>query len=400
MTRTVPQQTRYRTGALLALACASFVYVTSETLPIGLLPQIAGGLSVTEGRAGLLLTVYAFIAGATAIPFTAWTTHIPRQRLVLAVLAVFAVSQFAAALAPNYWWLVAARMVCALGHGLFWSIVAPIAARLAPAGHQGRATAIVFVGTSLALVGGLPLTTLLGELTSWRWAFAVTGVAGALTLLALRRLLPPLSGDADGRPSPALARRLVTRPLIAVYTLTAVVVIGQFAAYSYLAPLALEHGGFHGASYSALLLGYGGAGLAVVVMLGRIVDHRPLATFVGPMITIVAAVGVLGAIDRNGLVTAVTVIAWGGAFAAVPLMLQAAVLRVASDPDVASAVYVVAFQIGIGGGAALGGVLVDGGHLDAVTAIAAVCAGAGLVIGLGVRALFPPGRVASALPRQ
>src|SRR6478672_4720419 len=169
MTRTVPQQTRYRTGALLALACASFAYVTSETLPIGLLPQIADGLAVTEGRAGLLLTVYAFIAGATAIPFTAWTTHLPRQRLVLAVLAVFAVSQFAAALAPNYWWLVAARMVCALGHGLFWSIVAPVAARLAPAGHQGRATAIVFVGTSLALVGGLPLTTLLGELTSWRW---------------------------------------------------------------------------------------------------------------------------------------------------------------------------------------------------------------------------------------
>jgi predicted MFS family arabinose efflux permease len=398
MTCTAPPQTRYRTGPLVALACASFVYVTSETLPIGLLPQISGGLSVTEGRAGLLLTVYAFIAGATAIPFTAWTTHVPRQRLVLAVMAVFAISQFAAALAPNYWWLVGARIVCALGHGLFWSIVAPIAARLAPPGHQGRATAIVFVGTSLALVGGLPLTTLLGELTGWRWAFAVTGAAGAFTWLALRRLVPPLAGDEDAQPSSALARRLVSRPLVAVYTLTAVVVIGQFAAYSYLAPLAREHGGFHGPAYSALLLGYGGAGLLTVVTLGRIVDHRPRATFVGPMVTIVAAVGVLGAVDRNGLVTVLAVIAWGGAFAAVPLMLQAAVLRVGKDPDVASAVYVVAFQIGIGGGAALGGALVDGGHLDVVTAIATACAAVGLGIGLGVRALFPRGEV--ALPRQ
>ena len=379
----------YHTGALLALAGATFGYVTSETLPVGLLPQISSDLSVSAGQVGLLLTAYAFVAAVTAIPLTAWTTGMHRDRLILAVLLIFVLSQFGAAAAPNYACLMGARVVCALGHGLFWSIVAPIATRLAPPGHAGRATAAVFIGNSLALVAGLPLGTLLGQLGGWRVAFLLTGGFATVTLLTLRRVLPALPGAESAGFSPELLRRLARPHLLAVYAITIALVIGQFAAYSYLAPIVQAHGGITGSGYSALLLVYGALGLVAVVVLGRLVDSHPRRSFAVPMATIAIATAVLSLVGHSTVLTTITVLAWGGAFTAIPVMLQAAVLRWSQDPDVASAVYVVAFQIGIGGGAALGGVLVDGGHLDASIAITTVGATLGLVIGVCVRGLFP-----------
>ncbi len=381
---------RTHTAALAALSAAAFVYVTSETLPVGLLPQIGTDLSVSPGRTGLLLTFYAVVAGATAIPFTAWTTHLPRHRLLVLVLGVFVLSQVAAALAPGYWWLVAARLICALGHGLFWSILAPVAARLVPAGQAGRATAIVFVGNSLALVIGLPLGTLVGQLTSWRVAYAVVGAAGAVTLIALWRLLPALPGADDAGFSLGLLRMVLQRRLVTLYAVTLIAVVGQFAAYSYIAPLAREHGGFVRIGYGVLLLGYGAAGLGGILVSARVIDRRPRLAFTLPTATIAVALTVLGLIGHHAAPTAVAIIAWGGAFTTLPVVLQGAVLRVApAVSDVASAVYVVAFQIGIGGGAFLGGVLVDGGHLDSTTWVAAGGALVALLIGLGGRGLFP-----------
>lgn len=376
-------------GASLAmLACAAFVYVTSETLPIGLLPQISSGLSVSDGQVGLLLTGYAIVAGATAIPFTAWTTHARRDRLVYAVMGLFVLSQVGSALAPAYGWLIAARVVCALGHGVFWAVIAPIAARLVPSGNTGRATATVFVGNSLAIVAGVPLGTLLGQAVGWRVAFGVLSVLGAAVLVGLRRVLPELPGAESAGFSTALFRRLATPRLLALYAVTGLLVIGHFAAYTYLAPLAEAHGGITGAGYGALLLGYGAAGLAATVGLGRLVDRRPRLSFAVPMATLAVATAVLGHSGTVAL-TIVVVLAWGGAFVCLPVMLQSAVLRVAADPDVASAVYVVAFQIGIGGGAALGGALVDAGSTDLTTVVASLATLVALVIGLARRGLFP-----------
>lgn len=389
--------TRMPAPALLALACATFVYVTSETLPIGLLPQISAGLSVSAGRVGLLMTGYAIVAGATAIPLTAWTTQARRDRLVVLVLVLFVVSQLGSALAPSYGWLVAARVVCALGHGVFWAVVAPVAARTVASGNAGRATAIVFVGNSLALVAGVPLATLLGQAAGWRVAFAVIGLAGALTLAALRWVLPPLSGAQTSGFSTALFRRLATGRLLAVYAVTALLVVGHFAAYTFVAPLSAAHGGITGSGYGALLVGYGGAGLAATVLFGRLVDRRPRLSFAVPAATVAVAVAVLGR-SPSAAVTAVAVLGWGAAFVCLPVVLQSAVLRVAGDPEVASAVYVVAFQIGIGGGAALGGLLVDAGHLDLTTVVASLGALAAFGTGLACRGLFP--RSAALAPSE
>ena len=392
--------------ALAVLAVSAFVYVTAETLPVGLLPQISSGLSVSEAQVGLLLTTYAAVAAITTIPLTALTMRIPRRPLMAALVAVFAVSQLAAALAPTFEILTISRLVCALAHGVFWSTIAPVAARLVPPGQAGRATSLVFLGNSLALVAGVPLGTALGQWAGWRVAFLALAASGVVSTVALARMLPDLPvtsvGDRANGPIPRMLAALGvirSRSVTVIAAITTVLVIGQFAAYTYIAPLVRESGDLQGIALSALLLGYGGAGLLGTVVAGRFVDRRPGPTL-ATCVAVVAVALVTLAVGHGTVLTIVAVLAWGAAFTAVPVSLQSAVLRVAPDAqDAASAVYVVAFQIGIGGGALLGERIVVAGGLTDLPGLGAGLALAAVVITLSARRVFP-GRAATTRPAE
>ncbi|EXG81931.1 MFS transporter [Cryptosporangium arvum] len=379
-------------AALAALGASTFVYVTAETIPIGLLPEMARDLNVAEASIGLLVTSYAVVAGLTSIPLTAVTMRLPRRALIAGTVAAFVLSQLAAALAPTFLLVVVARLLCALAHGVFWATIAPIAARLVPPGQGGRAIALVFLGNSLAIVLGVPLGTALGQWLGWRVVLAVLAVIGAGCVAALSISLPALAGDV---PTP-LGRRLRdsvlvlrNRSLFAICATTAVLMIGLFAAYTYLAPLVRRDAGLEGTALSALLLGFGAAGLFGNWIIGRWVDRSP-----GPLLTTLIAVMVLALVTLAPVLgvapTVVAVLAWGAAMTATPIILQAAVLRVAPEAgDAASAVYVVAFQIGIGGGSLLGERFVSAGRLGWLPLFAALLAVGAWVIVRTSRTAFP-----------
>ncbi len=377
------------------LGTACFVFVTAETIPIGLLPQIADGLAVGEADVGLLLTSYAVVAGLTTIPLTALTMRIPRHLLIAATVAIFAISQLIAAFAATLLILTLSRLICAVVHGVFWSTIAPVAARLVPPDRAGRATALVFFGNSLAIVLGVPLGTALGQWLGWRVALGVLAVAGAACVVALLLVLPELPALAQDLAVGAGARLkasvLIVRngPVAVVCLITVVLVVGHFAAYTYIAPLVRRDGGLEGFGLSALLLAYGVTGLIGNAVVGRFVDRRPgrlLVILIGLMaVALVVLVPVLGAVP-----TVLAALVWGGTFTAIPAVLQAAILRVAPHArDAASAVYVVAFQIGIGGGALLGERLVSAAHLawlPVLGAVFTVAAGVGVLV---ARRTFP-----------
>jgi predicted MFS family arabinose efflux permease len=407
----------------VTLAGAAFVYVTAETLPVGLLPQLSTGLHVRPGTVGLLVTVYAAVAGLTAIPLTAAVGNRSRRTVVVACVALLALSQFVVAAAPDYAVVLAARVLCALAHGVFWSMLAPVAARLAPSGQAGRATALVFVGNSLALVGGIPLGTALGHAVGWRAAMAAVGLAAALTTVALGRVLPELPATApgpDGRaaagdlaapePGPGSARArlagipaaLRSGPLLAICAVTVIVVTGHFAAYTYITALVRRDAGLSGLGLSAVLFGYGAAGIGGIVLAGRMTDRRPRLANAACVGGVVAGLAVLATVahgSTTGTVAAVAV--WGAGFTALPVCLQAAVLRVAPrSTDTASALYVVAFQIGIGGGALAGSLLVNAGLLAVLPAVGLALALAGLLVLLTARRAFPPASPAGKTVRR
>jgi predicted MFS family arabinose efflux permease len=381
--------------ALAVLGASAFVYVTAETLPVGLLPQIASGLSVSEADVSLLLTSYAVVAGVTTIPLTALTMRIPRHLLIAVMVAIFAVSQFAAALAPTFLILMVSRLLCALAHGIFWSAIGPVTARLAPRGRAGKATALVFLGNSLAIVLGVPLGTALGQWLGWRVAIMILAALGVLCVVAVLLVLPrmpALPRDLAVRTGAQLRASVViirNRPVVLLCLVTAVVVIGQFSAYTYIAPLVRRDGGLEGTGLSLLLLGYGAVGLIGNFVVGRLIDRRPGPVVTTLLIVIVVAVAALAPV--LGVVpTVIATLIWGGAFTALPVCLASGVLRVApAARDAASAVYVVAFQIGIAGGAFVGERLVSAGRLGWLPILGASLALIACLMVICFRQVFP-----------
>lgn len=387
---------------LLALASASFVYVTAETLPVGLLPQLASGLHVHEWAVGLLVTVYAGVAGLAALPVTALLEHRPRRQVVTGALATLTLSQFAMAVAPNYGVVLGARLVCALAHGVFWSLLAPVAASMTSRAKAGRATAIVFAGNSLALVLGTPLATAIGQAAGWRVAMAVVGGAGAMSAVALRATLPVLRSETGAglkAQFTSIPAALRSRSLLILCAVTVFLVIGHFTVYTYIAPLVRRDAGLAGLALSAVLLGYGLAGIGGIALTGWVTDRRPRLAAGAAALGLTAALAGLAVIGRGSAVlTVAAAILWGGAFTALPVCCQAGVLRISPrTAGTASALLVVAFQIGIGGGSLLGAVLVGSGLLRELPAVGAALAAAGTLLLLADRRAFPARGVADEL---
>ncbi|GIE34247.1 MFS transporter [Actinoplanes italicus] len=381
--------------ALVVLGTSTFCYVAAETLPVGLLPEIAADLDVTEAQVGLLLTSYAVIAAVSTIPLTALTMRVPRHTLIAVTVAVFAVSQAAAAVAPTFLILMLSRLICALAHGVFWSVIAPIILRLAPPGQGGRATAMVFVGNSLAIVLGVPAGTALGQWLGWRVAVGIFAVAGAICvalLLAVLPKLPALPRDREARTGQQMRNAigiLRNGRVARLCVVTTVLVVGHFAAYTYIAPLVRRDAGLDGAALSALLLGYGAVGLLANFVVRRFVDRRPGPLVIGLSATVALSVVMLAPV-LGPVPTIVFTLLWGGAFTAIPVFLSTAPLRVAPTArDAASAVYVVAFQIGIGGGAFLGERLVSAGYLGTLPLLAGALALTASIITALSPAVFP-----------
>jgi predicted MFS family arabinose efflux permease len=389
--------TRRARLSVVALAACAFIFVTAEVLPVGLLPQISSSLGVSEGRVGFLLTLYAALAGITAIPLTMRTSRVQRDRLLVILMAIFTGSTVLSALAPTYPLLAASRLVCALAHGVFWAVLTPTVSRIAGPARAGRATSMVFIGTALATVLGVPLSTVLGVTLGWRAAMGVVAGFGLLVVLALRVLLPALPAR-ESHASVPLRQILASRPLRAVALTTAVIVIGQFTAYTYIAPLLKRQVGLGGIGLSVVLLAFGVAGLIGNLIGGRFVDGRP-GVVLGTSFALLGLSFLLIELSRGHLSLAVlAVVVWGLSFSAVPLCVQSAVLRVSAHaPDVGSAVIVVAFQIGIGGGALLGGALVDAGRVTVLPWIGLATVVVGTILAFSVPQTFPRRRALASV---
>jgi predicted MFS family arabinose efflux permease len=392
---------------LFVLAAATFTFVTTETQPVALLSPMAHGLSVSESTVGLLMTAYAGAAALTAIPLTVLASPIPRRRLVIVTVGLLALSQLALAFAPDYAVALGARLFGALAHGVFWSVVAQAAAGLVPRDRLGRATAAAFAGNSVALVVGAPLVSVVGALAGWREAVGVMGLLALLVTIAMVRVLPEIDA-----PAPASDRRALIsaafrhRGVMIVSAVTVLLAFGQFVAFTYMAPILRVHTGLTRTGLSAVLLVYGAAGVVAFARLGVMADRRPRAALLCCCGLIVTGLAVIVVIPHGTAPFVFAALAWGAGFTALPVFLQSAVLRAAPEmPDTASSIFVVAFQIGIGGGALIGSVLLGSGHLTAIPELALVLFVAGSVIALVARLTFggdrtSPAQRATARPRR
>jgi predicted MFS family arabinose efflux permease len=239
----------------------------------------------------------------------------------------------------------------------------------------------------------------------------VMGGLALIVVLAMTRVLPEIDAPAPDPDRRALvSAALRHRGVMIVCAVTVLLAFGQFVAFTYLAPIVREHTGLTGTGLSAVLLAYGVAGVVAFARLGALADRQPRAALLSCCALIVTGLAVIVAIAHGTVPFIIATLAWGAGFTALPVFLQSAVLRVAPEmADTASSVYVVAFQIGIGGGALAGSGLLGSGHLTAIPQLALVLFVAGSAVAAAARQTFggddavpthvrsahPPGRTTS-----
>lgn len=372
---------------LLTLAALIFTAVTSEFLPTGLLPDIAGELGVTESQVGLLITVFAGTVVVSAAPLAFLTRAVSRKKLVIAVLLVFVSSNFLSAIAPSYELLVASRVLGGLAHGLFWSVVGAYSAHLVPKHQLGRAIAITGGGASAAFVLGVPLGTALGHAVGWRSAFAVIAVFVLVLTVVTARLLPAVRhGEvlATGEiPLPILRDRSVP-PVVLVGMILIVVTLGHNLFYTYIAPFLIASVGIDPGAIAVVLFLFGGAGAVGLVAAGTLGDRFPRGSLVGVTGVVVLSVLTIAIVPGQSWLVLVAIGVWGAAFGALPTLLQARMLHTASlrVRDAAAAYFTTSFNVAIGGGALIGGLILDGWGLGALPWIdvAITVVGLGLIL--------------------
>ncbi|GAA3384868.1 MULTISPECIES: MFS transporter [Streptomyces] len=363
-------------AAVTAVSLGIFCLITSELLPVGLLTPVGADLGVSDGTAGLMVTVPGLVAGLCAPLVTVGAARLDRRHVLCALIALSAAANLAAAFAPGFTVLLAARLLVGVGVGGFWAVAGGLAVRLVPGHHVGRATALVFGGVPTASVLGVPAGTLLGELGGWRTAFGAVGVLGALTAAALLLLLPalPPSGPVTFRELPALLRR--NRGVRAGVFVTFLMVTGQFAAYTFVRPVLRDVSGVGSGLVSTLLLGYGLAGVAGNFLAGPRDARRTLLTVSATLTAVLALIAVVpGAAAGTALL-----LAWGLFYGGVSVSLQRWMLQAAPRAaEAASSLMVAVFNFAIAAGALAGGFAVDG-----VSVPAAPLTGAALMLAAAV----------------
>jgi predicted MFS family arabinose efflux permease len=352
--------------AVIAVGMGVFAFTTTEMVPIGLLPAMSRDLHVSEGTVGLSVTLYGAIAGFFAPVLTVATRRLDRRVLLALVLVVFIAGNAFTAVSSSYAVLMTSRLLTGFAHGVMWSIAASIAIRLVPPGQAVRATAVVFSGISIASVVGVPFGTFVGGLSGWRTAFWAISAIGVLILAAALVLLPPLAPRAVVR-LPDVPRLLRNGNLRIATLVTAAMVVGHFAAYTYVAPFLEQNAGIPSGWVSALLLLYGVAGVVGNFAGGASAARRLRATTLTCILLLATAVVLLVVNGRWHPGTVILLLVWGIAYTALPVCLQTLVFASAPQaPEAATSLYICAFNVSIALGALAGGWFVDASGPSAV----------------------------------
>jgi predicted MFS family arabinose efflux permease len=383
---------------LLVLTGAIFASVSSEFLPTGLLPEMAAELGVSESQIGLLVTVFAGTVVLSTAPLTVLTRNYSRKWLMVLLLGIFALTNVLCAIAPTYWFLVGARIVGGLAHGLFWAVTGPYAALLVPRHQLARAISVTNAGGTMAFILGVPLGTFLGHALGWRLAFGSMAAVVVVFMVFVILYLPPVSHLvplATGEIA-VPARKDRSLPAVLIVCMTVVLVIlGHNVFYTYIAPWAIQVGGVDEAGVSGLLFAYGAAGAIGLALGGAFGDRYPRASVNLALVGVVLSVLALGFFGTSVVPIVVGMVIWSIFFGGFPALMHSRVLHSASERirDLAAAWLTTAFNAAIGGGALLGGVLLDTLGIEVLPWIGAA------IIAVGLAFVLSTDRVRMSLHR-
>ncbi|MGK4581623.1 MFS transporter [Kitasatospora sp. HPMI-4] len=354
-----------------AIILSLFVIGTGELLPGGVIENLASGLGVSISTAGLVITAYAATVVFGGPIVTGLTTRVSRRALLIGLMATATLGNAIAAFASDYWILVVGRVVAALSHGTFAAASIVVAASMVPPEKAGTAVSRVLLGFNLAAVVGVPLGTMIGQHFGWHAPFRTTAVLSLLCVLLLAAVtpkteaIPPTSVKDELR---VFGRKKI---LVGIVT-TALATGGFFTVTTYMVPLATKVSGLSTGSVPAMLVVYGVGSIVGNWLGGKAADRGLMPALVWTELALTVTCAAFW------FASPIQVLAWLffflfaiTQFAILPALQGRVLSEAAAAPTFAVTVNVAALQVGATLGSWLGGVVINGSGVRAITLAAA-----------------------------
>lgn len=366
----------------------AFAIGTTEYGSVGVLPDIADDLNINLTRAGLVVSGYAIGVSLGSPILAAVTARLSRKHLMLAVMGLFVLANAATALSTNYELLIAARVLSALPHGVFFGVGTAIAASFVSDDRRASAVSAVWAGLTVAVAAGTPLATLIAGYASWRAPFWLIAAIGLVSLIGMAVTLPRDIDVASAGRLVDQAKVLGSGRLLLAFGMNLCAWGGTFIAFAYLPSILSDIAGFTPTGVTWMLALYGASVIVGNVLGGRVPD-RAIVPALALMLAAQAGVLFLFAVTAHSVVGSILTLGLLGAlmFCNVPgLALYVVHLAGRHRPNsvgVASTINVSAANAGIALGAVIGGTVADS-HLGlgATPWVGAIMVATGLLLTL------------------
>lgn len=374
--------------AVLSLGLGAFASVTAEFLPVGVLPQVAAEFGVSDGSAGLMMTLPGIMAALAAPGVMMLAGRSDRRRILLALSAILFAACLLSATATSFPSMLLGRAMVGVSLGAFWALGLAVAVRLVPPERAHGAAATVFAGVTAAMILGVPLGTLVAEHFSWRGGFVAAALVAAIAFVCQFLALPAAPADSSLQPS-ALLRFAKCPAARRSMLMIALVFAAHFGTYTFVAPL-LQQSGFATAHITPLLLGYGVAGFVANFIASRYVGAHLQGTLLTVKAMLFVSLLALPWLNAAPPAQVAVVLLWGMAWGAMPLSLNSWHRSVAgADAEAASAMFTCTAQVAIALGSGAGGAIVDHAGMGATFWTAAATVLLSIVVLVGGKRARP-----------
>lgn len=367
---------------LIGMTISAFLVNTSEFMPIGLLTDISKDFNITVAQAGVMITAYSWTVTLLSLPLMLVACKIKPKKLLLGTLTVFAVCQVLSVISIGFPFLVASRIGVACAHSIFWSIASPFAVRVVSKDHQAKALSAIVTGTAFAMVLGMPLGRMIGLQIGWRMTFLCVGVISFIVTAYLLFVFPKIE-NTDTFSVSQLPKLFKNSKLMIIYLITFLFATGYYTAYSYVEPFLQKVAGFSSSLVTITLMLFGIAGLLGSYLFSRYYDDHHFVFVQTVLFSFVGTLALLYPASINMYAIILVCAVWGIDAMAFQVCFQAQIIGCVSTAasSVAMAIFSAIFNLGIGSGTGLGGMVYTNISLNYIGFVGAVIVLAAAIIG-------------------
>lgn len=365
---------------LVGLTLSTFIFNTSEFIPIGLLTDIAADFNMTEAGVGMLISVYAWVVMLLSLPLMILASKVEPRKLLLGLVAAFSAFQVMSFSSVNYAMLMASRIGVACTHAIFWSIISPIAVKIAPEEHRALALSMVVTGSSIAMILGMPIGRMIGLHIGWRMTFLSIGIFSFATFLYLLATLPSIapSGKFSVRDLPEM---LHNKALVGLYLFVLLFSGAYYICYSYIEPFLKQIVGMPDSLVTRVLMIFGCAGIVGSILFSKFYLKNKYFFTTCIMVIFATCMLLIFPVSKSALAIIVLCVFWGLTSTTFNVSMQNEVINLTTPAQSAVAMSISSgiFNMGIGCGTYVGGLVCTHSSIANIGFVAGIVAVVGVL---------------------